>query len=202
MSTKQKKQSKQKKGLIGGIIGTIIIPILLWIVKPDIFKSILDYMAHKDGIQLKNDEACRVEVNDYYSEYVNTHQQLRDDINYIQDMYSKWLENNRTLPTEAEEKLKNIFSRLYFILKSDEGDTLKQNMERWLKVLVPSIKSDEEEYKKLKEQMTQETTENSGYSRTPLTPALPDLTDAMEAYDTSFKTFINDEVQNCVNRKK
>ena len=50
--------------------------------------------------------------------------------------------------------------------------------------------------------MTQETTENSGYSRTPLTPALPDLTDAMEAYDTSFKTFINDEVQNCVNRKK
>ena len=162
MSTKQKKQSKQKKGLIGGIIGTIIIPILLWIVKPDIFKSILDYMAHKDGIQLKNDEACRVEVNDYYSEYVNTHEQLRDDINYIQDMYSKWLENNRTLPTEAEEKLKNIFSRLYFILKSDEGDTLKQNMERWLKVLVPSIKSDEEEYKKLKEQMTQETTENSG----------------------------------------
>ena len=117
-------------------------------------------------------------------------------------MYSKWLENNRTLPTEAEVKLKNIFSRLYFILKSDEGDTLKQNMERWLKVLVPSIKSDEEEYKKLKEQMTQETTENSGYSRTPLTPALPDLTDAMEAYDTSFKTFINDEVQNCVNRKK
>ena len=64
MSTKQKKQSKQKKGLIRGIIGTIIIPILLWIVKPDIFKPILDYMAHKDEIQLKNNEACRVEVKD------------------------------------------------------------------------------------------------------------------------------------------
>lgn len=167
-------------------------------------KEIADqqHQDKQEEIQLKNVEACSDEMNDYYSNYINTHEHLIDDINYMQDMYSKWLENNHTLPTEAEEKLKNIFGRLYFILKTDEGDNLKHNMEIWLKVLVPSIKSDEEEYKKIKEQMTQETTENSGNIETPLTPPLPDLTDAMEAYDKSFKEFIKDEVQNCANRKK
>ena len=156
----------------------------------------------QEEIQLKKEEACRFEVKAYYSEYVKMYEDLRDDITYIQDMYSKWFENNRTLPTEDEEKLKNIFNRICFILKSDEGDNLKQRMEIWLKVLVPSIKSDEEEYKKLKEQMDQETAENSGYSRTPLTPALPDLTDAMEAYDTFFKTFMDEKVQECTNKSK
>lgn len=156
----------------------------------------------QEEIQLKKEEACRFEVKAYYSEYVKMYEDLRDDITYIQDMYSKWFENNRTLPTEDEEKLKNIFNRICFILKSDEGDNLKQKMEIWLKVLVPSIKSDEEEYKKLKEQMDQETAENPSNRVTPLTPALPDLTDAMEAYDTFFKTFMDEKVQECTNKSK
>lgn len=198
-----KQKKKKKKGLIAGV-GSIVLMILVTLLKPDILGAFIqtvgNYLIHKDELKITDEKECKVEIDESYSEYIKTHEHLREDIIYIEDMYSKWLSNNRVLPSEDEDKLKHISSRLFFIKDSDEGNRLKQKMKRWLIVLVPSIKSDMEEYEKIKEQMDQETT--TDVIKTPDTSELPELIEAMEEYDKYFKTFIKNEEQNCVNRKK
>ena len=202
---KQKKKKKKKKGLIAGI-GSVALIILLRLVNPDIFGACIqtlgNYLIHKDELKITTEKECRDKMLEYYSEHIKTHEHLREDIAYIQDMYSKWNSNNYILPSEDEGKLKHIFSNLAFILEGDEGNNLKQKMERWLKRLVPSINDDVENYKRLKEQMDQDTTINLGEVRTPDTGPLPELTEAMEAYDTYFKDFMKDKVKECANGDK
>ncbi|WP_314111226.1 hypothetical protein [uncultured Solobacterium sp.] len=201
----KKRQKKKKRGLIA-CVGSLVIVILVGLVKSGILGSAIqtvgNYFIHKEELKITTEKECRDKMNEYYSEHIKTHEHLREDIAYIQDMYSKWNSNNYILPSEDEGKLKHIFSNLAFILEGDEGNNLKQKMERWLKRLVPSINDDVENYKRLKEQMDQGTTINPDKVRTPDAGPLPELTEAMEAYDTYFKDFMNNKVQKCANGDK
>ena len=78
-----KQKKKKKKGLIAGV-GSIVLMILVTLVKPDILGAFIqtvgNYLIHKDELKITDEKECKVEIDESYSEYIKTHEHLREDI--------------------------------------------------------------------------------------------------------------------------